>query len=211
MKNTIKIILSILALYACDGAEIQPNSSGDYFPLKDGQQWSYQRWIDFSSDDPVKTSFDTLTLLVSGDTVVEGKTYRVITDGYGNIDKIVRRSGVQYFGRHHEFYGTFSHEYIFLDLSKAPGQSWSYVKDEGLTKTEYVIVSKNGKQTFLGIEYDNVVEVKVNYYNLSSSGDFELWVSALHYYAEGIGEIYHYYPYPVSFTYGDITGYIMKQ
>jgi hypothetical protein len=211
MKNTISLILYLAILFACDNENVQPfNRQTDYFPLESGKQWQYQRWLDNLPAGENSAIFDTLKLSVQGDTIVDDQAYKIINDQFGNIDKIVRRSDGQYFGRHHELYGTFSHEYVFLDLTKAPGESWSYVKDEGATKTEYVILSKGGTKTVSGIEYSNVIEVQVNYYNLSSNGGFELWVSAFHYYAEGVGEIYHYYPYPVSLVYGNITGLILN-
>jgi hypothetical protein len=211
MRTIILIIFATLLLAACDDRDIQPTTSADYFPLNSGQEWHYQRWVDNLPADASKNIWDTLKLAVAGDTVVEGKTYKIIADEAGNIDKIVRKEGAQYLGRHHELYGDFSHEYVFLDLNKSVGESWSYLKDGGTTKTEYTILSKNANHTVSGVEYNNVIEVKVDYYNITITGDFELWVTAVHHYADGVGEIYHYYPYPVSLVFGNISGYIVKQ
>jgi hypothetical protein len=200
-------VLLVFGLLAC-GEDDAPNQP--YFPLDALRQWQYQRWIAYATDDSPGQLFDTLTLTVQNEVTVEGQLYKEIVDASGNLDKIVRIEGSKYLARNHELYQSdFSHEYVFLDTDKAEGESWSYIKDDGYSKTEYVIQGKNVTHTIQGVEYKNVIEVKVNYYQLAMSGEFDLWASAVHYYAKGIGEIYHFYPYP-TLMYGDVSSFIIN-
>jgi hypothetical protein len=152
---------------------------------------------------------DTLVFRVHGDTVVEGKSYRKIIDQNGIVDKIVRVEGTKYYGRSHELYSGFSDEYMFLDSGKPPHSSWTYLKAGG-GKTQYVIRARSTKHNISGIQYEGVIEVEVNYYSESSPGLYTYWLTSLHYYAEGLGEIYNHYPYPVSGFYADSNSILIK-
>jgi hypothetical protein len=207
-KHKIGLILPlILTLSSCE----EPTEPGPgYFPLKENHQWTYQRWIG-SGTNSTENIWDTLTLRVQGNVIMEGKSYAQLVDKNGNVDKLLRTDGSKYYGRNHELYRDgFSHEYVFLDVSKQPGESWSYDKDDGHSKTEYVIRSKNATHVIDGATYKEVIEVQVNYYQPTPDGD-ELWVTALHYYARGAGEIYSYYPYPVSLVHGDISAFLVQE
>jgi hypothetical protein len=209
LKHTAGILLpAILALSSCEEPTAEVKT--DYFPLEKNHQWTYHRRISSAGTvDSLNHPLDTLTLRIQGDVIMEDRSYVQFVDKNGNVDKLVRTDGSKYYGRHHEIYSGFSHEYVFLDVSKQPGESWSYVKNDGYSKTEYVILSKNSARTILGITYKEVIEVQVNYYQPTPDGE-KLWVTALHYYANGVGEIYHYYPYPVSGVYGDISSFIVQ-
>jgi hypothetical protein len=199
-------MLLIFGFLSCE-EHIQPNLP--YFPLDSSNEWRYQRWISSGAKGTPAWLMDTSTLIVQNEITIDGKVYREIVDENGFVDKIVRIQGSKYFARNHELYRSdFSHEYVFLDTDKAVGESWSYIKDDN-SKTEYVIQARNATRTIGGIEYKNIIEVRVNYFNPTPSGEFEHWVTALHYYAKGVGEIYHYYPYPISLRYGDVSGYII--
>jgi hypothetical protein len=106
----------------------------------------------------------------------------------------------------------FSHEYVFLDTDKAVGESWHYIKtDAGYSKAEYIILEKGATANVLGVVYNDVIKVQVNYYQpVAGTDDHELWLSSVHYYAKGVGEIYSFYPYPASFTYSDLSSFIMN-
>jgi hypothetical protein len=200
-------MLLISGLLSCEEHNAEPDQS--YFPLDPQHEWRYQRWIANGLDNPPGQLFDTLVLTVQNDVTVEGKVYKEVVDEIGILNKIVRREGSKYFARNHELYQSdFSHEYVFLDTDKAVGESWSYIKDEGQSKTEYVIHAKNATHTIQGVEYKHVIEVEVNYYYLAPGGDFEQWGTVVHYYAAGVGEIFHHYPYP-TLMYGDVSSFIM--
>lgn len=214
-ENTMLRILPmvlLLGLAACE--DYAPlHNSGNYFPLDNHHEWSYQqRMENFNGDEIIYWWFDTLTLHVQGEVTEDGQIYKALTDADNQVNKLVRREGSKYFVRNHEsYFGNFSDEYIFLDIDKAVGDSWSYIKDEGYSKTEYVIMAKNASHIILGVEYKDVIEVQVNYYHQTTNqGTYELWVSAVHYYAKGIGDVYHYYPYPISGRYGDASSFLIN-
>jgi hypothetical protein len=203
-------MIFVIALLACEEStettkQVEPDQS--FFPLNPKREWRYERWL--TNDATPGQIIDTLTLTIAGEVTVDGKVYREIKTPDGSIDKIVRVEGTQYFARNHELYGLdFSHEYVFLDTYKGEGESWYYIKDVGSSKTEYVIQARNATHTIQGKEYKNVVEVRVNYYRLGAEDKFEQWASVIHYYAQGVGEIYHYYPYP-TLMYGDVSSFIL--
>jgi hypothetical protein len=208
----ILAMLVIVGLLACEEpteATKHLESDQSWFPLDPQKEWRYDRWIAFVEDNPPGQFLGMMTLSVQNEVTVDGKVYREIKTEDGTIDKIVRVEGTQYFARNHELYlSDFSHEYVFLDTDKAVGESWHYIKDEGNSKTEYVIQAKDATHIIQGKEYTDVIEVKVNYYNLSLEGEFEKWASVIHFYARGVGEIYHYYPYP-TLMYGDVSSFLL--
>ena len=76
--------------------------------------------------------------------------------------------------------------------------------------TEYVISAINPSKISSGVLYKNVIEVQVNYYQQTTSGDYELWGTVYHHYAKGVGEIYNYYPYPASLKYANISAHLIN-
>jgi hypothetical protein len=194
----LTMVLSQL-FYSCDDQGIIVKIPTDYFPLMEGTQAVYVKEFSSISDEAEIWGSDTTTLTIRGDTLIEGITYKKILNEYGSLEKVVRRQGGQYFGRNHELYGGFSKEFLFLDTSVPVNGSWEHVKNEGRYKTEYVVTEVNATHIVHGVEYKNVIKVEVNYYEkLAGDSNFELLYSAKHSYANGVGEIYAYYPYPAS-------------
>src|SRR5690349_2905245 len=165
MLKTIRTLIPAFALLICTSCEdnqIIPEEE-NYFPLESHSQWDYQRWWIWPQTE--KTIMDTIQLRVSGDTLVDGLSYKIIAGEDGIIDKLIRRDNSKYYGRHHEFYGSFSKEYLFLDTSLPVGGSWTHIKDDGyVTKTEYIIKAKDSGRNIGGKTYSDVIEVEVNYY-----------------------------------------------
>lgn len=196
----------LILTLACEQTVIKPAGS-DFFPLSDQHEWHYQQRLAIEGDTP-----DTLSLRVEGEIEIEDQTYKIIAAKEGNTYKVVRKEESKYFGRNHELYSGFSHEYMFLDTDKTVGESWSYLKDEGQTKTEYVIAAKNASRTVLDKVYKDVIEVQVNYYIRDTpGGELILWKTAVHFYANGVGEIYSYYPSHINGMYVDFTLSIMHE
>jgi hypothetical protein len=190
-------------IYACISHDIEPVK--DYFPLSQTAKTVYKKEFIFSSNEIIWTP-DTVTLSVSRDTLIDGLTYKRIVNEYGMLEKVVRREGDKYFGRNHEAYGGFSKEYLFLDVSVPTGGTWEHIKDEGFNKTEYVVKETNATQLVNGVEYKDVIKIDVNYYSKYLDGvNFSLLYSAQHFYANGFGEIYAYYPAPVSGMFCDLN------
>jgi hypothetical protein len=201
--------IAILAfLTSCSDENVGTQES--FFPLENNSTWAYQHWMIMHDENATRSIIDTLELHVAGDTIVEGISYKMISRKDGTIDKLVRREGRRYFGRHHELYGTFTKEYLFLDTSVPIGGSWSHVKtDAYITRTEYIITGKNTHRDIGGKKYTDVIEVKVNYYYTELEQEV-LWLTAIHYYSKDGGEIYNYYPYPVSNLYADSESILLS-
>jgi hypothetical protein len=226
MKTLLKIqfMLICLLLVACSsqdepapveelpeeepGPDVVAGDSKDFFPMTENKQWEYLHAVFTTGEDSVLISTETKSLRIDGDTVVENHTYKRFVDENGFLRKVARKEGMQYFGRNHELYGGFTHEYMFLDTDVAEGGTWSYLKNEGATKTEYVVKKNYDEYKLRNLTFKNVKEVEVNYYELQGESYVFLF-SATHVYAAGLGEIYAYYPDPASSTRLNIsiTGY----
>jgi hypothetical protein len=209
------LLFFVVTLNACLSEDSLPQNPESYFPMDNNREWNYQRRLSFNAENHLDILWDTLKIVVKGDVVVDGKTYKEMVDNKGMFNKLIRIEGSKYYGRNHELYGNdYSHEYIFLDTNKDVGESWSYLKDDGFSKTEYIVLAKNTTDNVLGLEYKKVIELQVNYYQLSADSQFEeyvLWVTAFHKYAEGVGEIYNFYPAPVSGIYGDLSSFFIAK
>ncbi|HYI77342.1 MAG TPA: hypothetical protein VEW65_06945 [Chryseolinea sp.] len=193
-------IILIQFLYSCSDHEI--TVTPDYFPLSDNNSAQYQKQY-LNTQDHTIWATHAVTLIVSGDTLIDGLTYKKIENEHGILEKVVRHEGSKYFGRNHELYGGFSKEYLFLDTSVPVNGTWEYIKDGGQTKTEYVVKEVNATHIVNGVEYKEVIKVEVNYYDSYTDGvNLEFRYSTKHYYANGVGEIYTYYPEQASNTFG---------
>lgn len=198
-------IILIQMLYSCYDHEIAIKVPPDYFPLSENSRADYMKEYLSNADQTVWGS-DTVMLTVSGDTLIDGLTYKKIRNEYGILEKVVRCEGSKYFGRNHELYDWFSKEYLFLDTSVPANGTWEHIKNDGQNKTEYVVKEVNATHVVNGVEYKDVIKVEVNYYDkYTDGGNFEFRYSTKHYYANGVGEIYAYYPSPASGTYCNLN------
>jgi hypothetical protein len=206
IKIPIAVFACVAFLQSCENHAVSPVIPEDYFPLKEGIELNYYQENTSTSDPSEIWNKDTVHVTISKDTIIEGIQYKRVLNNFGRLEKFVRKEGTQYFGRQHEFYGSFTPEYMFLDTSVPVNGSWTHIKNEGHTKTEYVVKSKGNKQTIHGVEYNDVIELDVNYYNDYNDGvTMELLCTAKHFYANGVGEIFTYYPYPVSEMFSNVT------
>lgn len=196
------IFISILS---CESNSITPDLPRDHFILSEGTELEYYKEGILAGDQSTVWLKDTVQFIVDGDTLIDNISYKRLVNEYGFIEKVVRKNGTQYFGRNHELYGGFSKEYMFLDTSLPVLGSWEYIKEEGHSKTEYVVKNIHDTYTINNIQYRNVIELEVNYYNDYFDGvNLDLHYSAKHFYASGIGEIYAYYPSIASGMFSDI-------
>jgi hypothetical protein len=208
MKTITRVLAGFcigLSILSCESNSISPALPNEYFILSEGTELRYLK-EGIATDDVGTIWFeDTVQFTVNGDTLIDNLSYKKMLNEYGFIEKVVRKSGKQYFGRNHELYGGFSREYMFLDESIPVNGSWEYLKQEGHAKTEYVVKNIHDAYTINGTQYKNVIELDANYYTDYNDGqNLELHYSVKHFYAAGIGEIYAFYPYPVSGMYSDI-------
>ncbi len=209
--RAISLILVILLgglLIRCETEEMKSKIEADYFPMAENSQWKYLRKL-FSNDDPATLSWsDTTINLLKGDTTIEDLDYKKVVDPHGSLVKVLRKEDGKYYGRNHELYGGFSKEYLFLDDNATLNTTWRHYKNDSTNVTEYTVKSLNSSRTFNNIEYQSVMEIEVNYY-YQDGEEYVLNYSTLHYYANGIGEIYAYYPYP-SLMFGDLDISLLK-
>ena len=206
--QTSLLVITILAAFgSCKYDSIQL-PKGNYFPLENNTEWVYQRKLGYNEADSSIWSMDTLSNKVGGDTLVGGKMYKIILGADDNIEKVIRVDGNQYFGRRHELYGSFANEYMFLDTDKPVGSSWIYFKDDSTRQTEYIIKAKNSKHIISGKVFEYVIELEVNYY-YKELDRFKYWLTTKHYYAKDVGEIYTFYPYPVSGFYSNSSLFLI--
>lgn len=204
----VLIALATVLFVQCGGddpevslARLSADTDANYFPLDKKFHWRYLEEI-FNGDNATPTATDTSTYTVRGDTIVDGVTYKAFVDRYGNVSKVVRKEGSKYYGRHHELYGSFAQEYLFLDESAPLNTTWKHFKNDNQTMTEYIVTGVNKDYSLDGVEHHSLIEMTVNYYYLDGT-EYKLNYTVLHYYANTIGEVYASYPYP-SVVYGDL-------
>jgi hypothetical protein len=205
---TLITVFGIL-LIQCDETErIEPETGTGYFPMAENTEWKYLRELFTAGDHTTVMSSDTTRNFIKGDTTIEGLTYKMVVNEYGILEKVIRKKNGKYYGRHHELYGTFTKEYLFLDDNAEVNAVWRHYKNDNTTLTEYKVTALNSTRTFNDIAYDSVMELEVNYY-YKDNDEYLLNYSTLHYYAKGIGEIYANYPYP-SMAFGDLDISLLK-
>lgn len=206
------IFICLSLLQSCENHSISPSIPPDYFPLTEGTELNYYQESTLTGEAGEVWWKDTVQVTISKDTIIEGITYKSVLNNFGRLEKFVRKEGTQYFGRQHEFYGLFTPEYMFLDTSVPVDGSWVHIKNEGHTKTEYVVKAKNSTQIINNVEYKDVIELDVNYYNDYDDGvTMKLLYTAKHFYANGVGEIFTYYPSPVSGMFVNVTYSLLPQ
>lgn len=203
LPNFGALALLVMLFGACSEDDPKVASLTDYFPLDQGLEWKYSRTL--LNGDAGPMDMGEIEFRIEGDTMIENKLYtRFIDTQFGFIEKSVRKEGSKFFGRNHELYGGFTHEYVFLDTEIASGSSWEYFKFDGAIKTEYVVKSVDASHTVNSVQYDNVLKLEVNYYDRVNPGEYKLNYTVVHMYAKGVGEIYSFYPYPASGFFGDL-------
>lgn len=191
----LAITLTSFFLGSCDEdpSGTDPVVDGNFFPLDEGKQWSYQYAYFTLGKDSVESSSESLTITIEGDSTIDGKTYKMFVDQDGDLMKLARQEGTKFYGRRHELYGI-THEYMFLDTSVPVGGSWSYLKDGGYSKTEYIVKAHHEVHRINNVAFMNVLELEVNYYTKNDAGEMVLMYSAQHFYTDGLGESYAFYP-----------------
>jgi hypothetical protein len=202
LKQSIYAALTVLSvsflLFSCEENDVKI-TQGEYFPLQDNQLWEYEEhfFTGGQHSSPVKwteSPASRVTKTIKGDTVVAGKRYKKLVDKYGSLIRIIRKEGSQYFYRDCYYYSV-GEEFKFLDQDVQSVNSWT--NELNGMKREYIQTAHKNK-TINKINYNNVIEVTVNYYGKDSSGNYDIWYSAKYMYVKGIGEIYNLVPNPVN-------------
>jgi hypothetical protein len=209
-------LIAIIAIFA-----MLQNSTfaQSYYPLEIGQSWNYTM-TDYATSDTNRTNLVAMETgihnrekwgsvdiryTVKRDSIVNGKTYQVITNNKNPFEfDLVRQEEGNYFRLNSL---TFKEE-NFLKTGVEVGNMWLDYENEGQTiATLYVISSVDKEKTIKGKIYKNVIGVGQITAPVTSIVAFlqeEETFMPTKYYADGIGMIYSYMPYPLSGTYSDV-------
>lgn len=214
----LTLCVSVVFLFSCEereGLDVIP-ISGDYFPVEVGAQWEYKEQYKCYYPDTasVCTWPEPQLIQVEKDTIVDGLSYKKMSD-YGGNYKLIRRAGTKYYYRELSFYygpiessGTdtqygylpmLSEEMLFLDTHKAVGQSWTQTFKSSWGnnhKVRHVIKAIEPEIVIGGHLYKDVMEVEEVISYTDEEGEIIVTHGNRHVYARGVGEVYTFYPYP---------------
>ena len=86
--GVISFIL-VQMLYSCYDHEINVTEPPDYFPLSEGSSADYVKEYLNTADQTIWATY-TVTLTVSGDTLIDGLSYKKIINEFGLLEKVAR-------------------------------------------------------------------------------------------------------------------------
>lgn len=195
-------LLSCGFLTQCSDGDAIPLDSRGYFPLREGSSWQLLLRHYSGGPDGIiwDGGYDTVQYAISGDTIINGLTYKKLGWVGGGTFQFLRKQGFRYYARDVWFDG-FSEEYLFLDEAAPVNTTWylsSYL--------QYKVVAVNTMRTINGVTYNHVIEMQLS----RPEGDGPPSLVANIYYAKGVGEIYGSFPAPLSATYADIEKILIK-
>jgi hypothetical protein len=191
-----------------------------YYPLEVGKSWSYTL-TDYATSDTNRTNLDAMINVsnqrekwgsidikytVKQDSTVNGKIYKVITNNKNPFEKeLIRKEDGNYFRLNDQ---TFKEE-NFLKTDVEVGNMWlDYENEDQTIATLYVVSCVDKQKIIKGKTYRNVIGIgeitapvaQIIVFLQKEDNNF----LPTKYYADGIGMIYSYVPYPVSGTYSDL-------
>ncbi|PSL35605.1 hypothetical protein CLV42_101366 [Chitinophaga ginsengisoli] len=186
--------LSIFSMSACRKEKSLEALNTDfhcgYAPYSTGSSFTYQY---------TNSSGDTsqYTLLVKGDTTINGHQYSILNDGY--VDQFIRCNNGSYFlyekGISLEDYEVEGGDRLFLHDDYGEGATWNdtvSVTISGLAQKgllQYHILGQQITHTVLGKEYKNVIVVRQDAAVLVGESAYPAGTIATYYYALGIGYV----------------------
>jgi hypothetical protein len=209
-------LIAIIAIFAM----IQNSTfAQSYYPLEIGKSWTYTI-TDYATSDTNRTNLQAMETgkhnrekwssidiiyTVKRDSIVNGKTYRVITNGKNPFEfDLIRQEGKNYFRLNNS---TFKEE-NFLKTDVEAGNMWLDYQNEAQTEaTLYVVTSIDKEKVIRGKNYKNVIgigQITASVTQIVSFLQQDNLFMPTQYYAEDIGLIYSYMPYPFSGTYSDL-------
>lgn len=214
MRNcTLYLILSIC--FSSANVLLAQN----FYPLESDKRWTYH-YSDFATSDSLRTAYpharsDHRTVWfytkaqhqVVGDTMINGKTYQhiAITNLEGNYpmgNEYIRKEGNNYY-RINNYIGK-NAEILFLKDGLREGDKWITYHGDSAWYTIHRVRTFNKRKMVKGQIFSNVVGITATTVNTKIPLDFtEKVPSPTYYYAENVGLIYTYMPYPLSETYSD--------
>ena len=196
-----------------------------YYPLEIGKSWTYTI-TDYATSDTNRTNLQAMETgnhnrekwsstdiryTVKRDSVVNGKTYQLITNNKNPFEfDLVREEDGNYFRLNSS---TFKEE-NFLKTGIEEGNMWlDYENEEQTVATLYVVSSIDKEKKIKGKNYKNVIGIAQITAPVTTIVAFlqegETFMP-IKYYADGIGMIYSYMPYPLGGTYSDLETMIKE-
>jgi hypothetical protein len=189
-----------------------------YYPIELGTSWTYNVTDYATSDTSRKHNESMLSgehnreewgiqkmkIVVEKDSIINDKTYRVLANTNGSKVELVREENGNYFRFNNN---TFKDD-NFLKPGLEVGNLWiDYSNAEQTIATIYKVISMDKQKTIKGRNYKNVIAISE--YTGSTEQFFAIFRSnqafpIVSYYAEGVGLIYNYTPYPLGNTYSDL-------
>jgi hypothetical protein len=190
-----------------------------YYPLEIGKSWTYTV-TDYATSDTNRTDLQAMETgnhnrekwssvdiryTIKRDSVVNGKTYQLIINNKNPFEfDLVRQEDGNYFRLNSS---TFKEE-NFLKTGIEVGNMWlDYENEEQTMATLYVVSSVEKEKTIKDKKYKNVIGIGQITAPVTTIVAFlqegETFMPTK-YYAEDIGMIYSYMPYPLGGTYSDL-------
>lgn len=189
-----------------------------YFPLDIGKSWTYDV-TEYATSDTVRVHSEAMLsgehsreewskqkvkFVIEKDSVVNGKTYRVIANANGSKSELVREEDGNYF----RFNSRTFKDDNFLKSNLEVGNVWLDYGDAAQTfATVYKVVGVKKNKEIKGKVYNDVIAISE--FSGSMEQIYSLFTNKVafpitKYYAKDIGLIYDYTPYPLGTTYSDM-------
>lgn len=202
LKASMSLCAAML-LFSCEVEPLREAPAGDdYFPLQAGTSWEYREEF-FSTylqdGEPESWGSSRFVIFAEKDTVVDGKAYLKLADTHLLYVRLLRKEGSSYYMREIDYGNRLSEEVLFLDSSKAAGDSWTQEAKTGWgadRKIRFEVKSVRKEAVIEGRVYQDVIEVEEHHYYRDLSGEGSPAYIITHRYAKGLGEVWSYYPYP---------------
>lgn len=190
-----------------------------YYPLEDGQKWTYN-YTDYATSDTNRMDISTMisgnhsrevwgtteiSFELKKDSLVNGQLYKVIVNGQNPYDvHLVREDNGDFFLLNNV---TFKEE-NFLKTDVSVDDVWlDYENAEQTIATLYIVVAKEQSMKIKGKTYKNVIgigKITASVEEIIGILQSENPFIPVTYYAKGIGMVYSYLPYPLSERYSDL-------
>ena len=194
-----------------------------YYPLEDGQKWTYN-FIDYATSDTNRTNIDAMvsgehnrelwgttevTFELKKDSLVNGQTYKVLVNKQDPFDvDLVREEDGNFFVLNNS---TFKEENFLKTVVNVDDVWLDYENAEQTVATLYIVIAKEKTMVIKGKTFKNVLGIG----KITASVDQIIAILQsddpfipVTYYAKGVGMIYSYMPYPLGDRYSDLEVFI---
>ena len=191
--SAMRIFLSIPLFVLLTSAGCKKEKLGSpisYFPLDEGKEWCYEASINGDGEPFAQSNWK-----IEGDTVIDGKTYKLMTN-YGEPYKAIREEGGDFYKvKVTNLVINTKEELHFLKTTNPDGAAWEQVFDQFKYEFSQVLLPEF---SFGGQTWKEVIEVKALLFTKDQNGQFKPLIDAstdessyaMYYFAKGIGIVY---------------------